>query len=48
MRLNSINAASKDVVEHAAAVLIAAMAAWAIFAVWGVNLAQSGTIVHAV
>ena len=24
------------------------MAAWAIFAVWGVNLAQSGTIVHAV
>ena len=38
----------KDVVEHAAAILIAAMAAWAIFAVWGVNLAQSGTIAHAV
>ncbi len=38
----------KDVVEHAAAILITAMAAWAIFAVWGVNLAQSGTIAHAV
>lgn len=38
----------KDVVEHAAAITIAAIAAWAIFAVWGVNLAQSGTIAHAV
>ena len=38
----------KDVVEHAAAIMVAAIAAWAIFAVWGVNLAQSGTIAHAV
>lgn len=38
----------KDVAEHAAAILVTAMAAWAIFAVWGVNLAQSGTIAHAV
>ncbi|MFT5485973.1 MAG: small-conductance mechanosensitive channel [Alphaproteobacteria bacterium] len=38
----------KDVAEHAAAILVTAIAAWAIFAVWGVNLAQSGTIAHAV
>jgi len=38
----------KDVAEHAAAILVTAIAAWAIFAVWGVNLAQSGSIAHAV
>ncbi|CAN0415775.1 unnamed protein product, partial [Discosporangium mesarthrocarpum] len=38
----------KDVVEHAAAIVVTAIAAWAIFALWGVNLAQSGTIAHAV
>ena len=38
----------KDIVEHAAAILIAAFAAWAIFGVWGINLAERGTIVHAV
>lgn len=38
----------KEVVEHAAAILIAALAAWAIFGVWGVDLAQRGTIAHAV
>lgn len=38
----------KDVVEHAAAILVAAIAAWAIFGVWGVDLAQRGTIAHVV
>lgn len=38
----------KDVVEHAAAILVTAMAAWAIFAIWGVNVAQGGSIAHAV
>ena len=38
----------KDVVEHAAAILIAAIAAWAIFGVWGVDLAERGTIAHAI
>lgn len=38
----------KDVVEPAAAILMAAIAAWAIFGVWGVDLAERGTIAHAI